>query len=95
MLRSWGERAPTRGGPGEGGLSRRELEVLALVAEGLTNRQIAERLVISEHTAIRHVSNILAKLGASSRAAAVGLAGERGLLATGAGEGMASPAEIE
>jgi DNA-binding NarL/FixJ family response regulator len=49
-------------------LSRRELEVATLVSEGLTNRQIAERLVISERTADRHVSNILAKLGVTSRA---------------------------
>jgi predicted ATPase/DNA-binding CsgD family transcriptional regulator len=49
-------------------LSRRELEVAMLVSEGLTNRQIAERLVISERTADRHVSNILAKLGVTSRA---------------------------
>ena len=80
MLRSWGERAPTRAGPGEGGLSARELEVLALVAEGLTNRQIAERLVVSPHTAVRHVANLMAKLGAPSRAAAVKVAAERGLL---------------
>jgi predicted ATPase/DNA-binding CsgD family transcriptional regulator len=54
--------------PDAGPLSGREREVAALVAEGLTNRQIAERLVISERTADRHVSNILAKLGATTRA---------------------------
>ncbi len=86
MLRSWGERAPTRAGRGEGGLSRRELEVLALVAEGLTNRGIAERLVISEHTAVRHVANLMAKLGAPSRAAAVRIAAERGLLVSEPGD---------
>ncbi len=80
MLRRWGERAPTRPGPGAGGLSQRELEVLALVAEGLTNHQIAQQLVISDHTAIRHVANLMAKLGAPNRAAAVTLATERGLL---------------
>jgi DNA-binding NarL/FixJ family response regulator len=62
-----------------GGLSRRELEVLGLVAEGLTNRDIAERLVLSEHTVNRHVANILRKLGLSSRAAAASLAGRYGL----------------
>ncbi len=62
-LRRLGERAPSRAGTGAGGLSARELEVLGLVAEGLTNRQIAERLVISEHTAIRHVANVFRKLG--------------------------------
>jgi DNA-binding NarL/FixJ family response regulator len=49
-------------------LTVRELQVAGLVAEGLTNRQIAERLVISARTADRHVSNILAKLGLATRA---------------------------
>jgi LuxR family transcriptional regulator, maltose regulon positive regulatory protein len=62
-----------------GELSRRELEVLALLAEGLTNQQIAERLVLSEHTVHRHVTNILRKLGLPSRAAAASLAGRHGL----------------
>jgi len=60
-------------------LSRRELEVLRLVAEGLTNQKIAQRLVLSEHTVNRHVANILRKLGLSSRAAAASLAGRHGL----------------
>jgi LuxR family maltose regulon positive regulatory protein len=62
-----------------GGLSRRELEVLDLVAKGLTNRDIAARLVLSEHTVNRHVANILRKLGMNSRAAAASLAGRHGL----------------
>jgi DNA-binding CsgD family transcriptional regulator len=62
-----------------GGLSRREVEVLDLVAQGLTNREIAARLVLSEHTVNRHVANILRKLGLSSRAAAASLAGRHGL----------------
>ncbi|WP_433161852.1 ATP-binding protein [Kribbella sp. CA-247076] len=49
------------------GLSARELEVAGLVAEGLTNRQIAARLVISERTAQNHVQHILTKLGFSTR----------------------------
>ena len=53
--------------PGPDGLSRRESEVAALVAEGLTNRQIAERLFISERTAQNHVQHILTKLGFSTR----------------------------
>jgi len=53
------------------GLSPREREVLELVAEGLSNREIARRLVLSEHTVHRHVANLLNKLGVSSRAAAV------------------------
>ena len=62
-----------------GGLSNRELEVLSLVAEGLTNHDIAQRLVLSEHTVNRHVANILRKLGLPSRAAAASLAGRHGL----------------
>jgi DNA-binding CsgD family transcriptional regulator len=52
------------------GLTPRELEVLRLVAAGKTNRQIAAALVISDHTARRHLQNIFRKLGVSSRAAA-------------------------
>ena len=62
------------------GLTAREVEVLSLVAAGLSNRRIAERLVVSEHTVHRHVANIYARLGVSSRAAAVALAAERDLL---------------
>ena len=62
-----GERAATA----DVGLTRRESEVMALVADGLSNRQIAERLVVSEHTVHRHMANIYARLGVSSRAAAV------------------------
>jgi non-specific serine/threonine protein kinase len=51
-----------------GPLSAREREVAALIAEGLTNRQIAEQLVISERTADTHVQNILSKLGLVCRA---------------------------
>jgi DNA-binding NarL/FixJ family response regulator len=51
-------------------VTRRERDVLALLAEGLTNRQIAARLVISEHTVHRHVTNILRKLDLPSRTAA-------------------------
>ncbi|MGH2918450.1 MAG: LuxR C-terminal-related transcriptional regulator [Solirubrobacteraceae bacterium] len=61
-------------------LTKRECEVLRLVAEGSTNREIAERLVLSEHTVNRHVTNILAKLGSSSRSAAVAEALRRELI---------------
>ena len=55
------------GAEGRPALSPREAEVAALVAEGLTNRQIAERLVISERTAQNHVQHILTKLGFATR----------------------------
>ncbi|MFZ5792542.1 MAG: LuxR C-terminal-related transcriptional regulator [Pseudomonadota bacterium] len=60
-------------------LSSREIEVLQLVAQGLTNKQIAARLCRSEHTVHRHVANILTKLDLPSRAAAVSYAAKRGL----------------
>jgi DNA-binding CsgD family transcriptional regulator len=53
--------------PGESGLTPRELEVARLVADGLTNAELARRLFISPRTAAVHVSNILSKLGLSSR----------------------------
>ncbi len=56
------------------GLTTREREVLALVAEGYTNRRIAETLFISESTAGVHVSNILGKLGVASRTEAAAVA---------------------
>ncbi len=61
-------------------LTPREREVLSLLAEGLTNRQIAERLVVSEHTVHRHVTNMLRKLELPSRTAAAALAARSGLL---------------
>jgi DNA-binding CsgD family transcriptional regulator len=62
------------------GLTGRELEVLALVAKGKTNREIAAALVISQHTVARHVQNILFKLGVSSRTAAGAFAFEHDLV---------------
>jgi DNA-binding CsgD family transcriptional regulator len=62
------------------GLTSRELEVLRLVAAGSSNRQIAQELVISEHTVARHVQNIFAKLDVSSRTAAASFAFEHELV---------------
>lgn len=70
-------RRPT---PSQFNLSERELDVLAGVVEGLTNRQIAERLSISRSTVKFHVSSILAKLGVASRTEAVALAIQHGLV---------------
>ena len=61
-------------------LTPREVEVLRLVAEGHSNREIGERLVVSGKTASVHVSNILAKLGARTRTEAAAVARRRGLL---------------
>jgi DNA-binding NarL/FixJ family response regulator len=63
------------------GLSPRELEVLDVLAEGRTNREIAERLFISERTVAVHVRHILAKLEVSSRTEAAGTAIRLGLVA--------------
>jgi ATP/maltotriose-dependent transcriptional regulator MalT len=66
--------------PGQDLLSQRELEVLALVADGNTNKEVAARLFISEATVKTHLLHIYAKLGVSDRAAAVGEAFKRRLL---------------
>jgi DNA-binding CsgD family transcriptional regulator len=69
------EETTARGAGSDGlGLTPREREVLALVAEGRTNRQIAEALFISDKTASVHVSNILAKLGVANRGEAAAVA---------------------
>ncbi len=62
------------------GLTPRELEVLSLLAEGLSNKAIAERLGISDHTAKFHVNAILGKLGAESRSEAIVRAARLGLV---------------
>ena len=82
--------APAGGTPGQGSaqpgsttdlfpLTPREREVAALVARGLSNREIAEALVITERTAESHVQHILEKLGVNSRGRIAAWAVERGL----------------
>lgn len=70
-----------QGGTGEPSpLTSRQVEILRLAAEGLTEHQIATRLVLSEHTVHRHLANAYSRLGCSSRAAAVTRASRLGLL---------------
>ena len=61
-------------------LTAREREVLELLGQGLSNRRIAERLAISEHTAKFHVASVLGKLGAATRTEAVSRGVRRGLI---------------
>ncbi len=83
-IRELGRRArldlPGSSGAVDAVLTSREEEVLRLVADGLTNRQIGERLFISGKTVSVHISNVLAKLGAGGRTEAVSVAHRRGLL---------------
>lgn len=79
VLAAAGHRTPRRR-EGPAGLTAREVEVLALVAQGLSNKQIGERLVISPKTAGNHVEHIYAKIGAGNRAAASLFAVQHGLL---------------
>jgi len=76
-----GPRKTTRANPA--GLTARQLEVLALVAEGLTNAEIAERLIVSQRTAEHHVAAVLTKLGASTRREAAQRASELRLVEKG------------
>ena len=89
-LRRLARRGPSPGtgrqvpvaGPGEAAsvLTLRELDVLRLVAQGLTNPGIARQLVLSEHTVHRHLANIFRKLNLSSRAAAAAWGVRAGLM---------------
>jgi len=74
-----GPRERTRANPA--GLTARQAEVLALVAEGLTNAEIADRLVVSQRTVEHHVAAVLTKLGATSRREAARRATDLGLVA--------------
>ena len=70
-------------------LTPRERSVLALVAEGRTNRQVGQALFISEKTVSVHLSRVMAKLGATGRTEAVSIAYGRGLLAAPTGAELA------
>jgi DNA-binding CsgD family transcriptional regulator len=73
-----GPRQSTKENPA--GLTNRQMEVLALIADGLSNNEIADRLFVSPKTVIHHVSAILAKLEARTRAEAVSIAFQSGLI---------------
>jgi DNA-binding CsgD family transcriptional regulator len=73
-----GPRPSTKGNPA--GLTGRQMEVLSLLADGLSNPEIADRLFVSDRTIDHHVSAILAKLDARTRAEAVSLALQAGLI---------------
>ncbi len=62
------------------GITKRELEILALIAQGMSNREIAEKLFVSENTVKTHSSRLFDKLGAKRRTQAVQIAKEMGLI---------------
>jgi DNA-binding NarL/FixJ family response regulator len=79
VIEAAGAHAPLRR-TSSAGLTARQVEVLRLVAQGLSNRAIADALVVSPRTAERHVQDIYARIGVSSRAAAALFAMEHDLL---------------
>jgi DNA-binding NarL/FixJ family response regulator len=80
-LSRWLRPPASRPAPDVEALTPREREVLALLAEGLANKAIAQRLGVSERTAKFHVESILGKLGAESRSEAIVIAARRGMVA--------------
>ena len=84
LIDEFSRRAPTAPPPALEELTARELEVLRLLAQGLSNAEIAARLVVSEHTVKTHVARILQKLDLRDRTQAVVLAYESGVVRPGA-----------
>ena len=85
LIDEFSRRAPTAPPPALAELTARELEVLRLLAQGLSNAEIAARLVVSEHTVKTHVARILQKLDLRDRTQAVVLAYESGVVRPGVG----------
>jgi DNA-binding NarL/FixJ family response regulator len=83
LIERFADAARPRAAPGLDELTPRELEVLRLVARGLSNAEIAEQLVVSEHTTKTHVSSVLQKLALRNRVQAVVLAYEAGVVRPG------------
>ena len=84
LLERFTDGAPQATPPALDGLTDRELEILALMASGLSNSEIADRLVVGETTVKSHVSSILRKLGVRDRVQAVIVAYDAGLVRAGA-----------
>jgi DNA-binding NarL/FixJ family response regulator len=83
LIERFADTAPREPSPALAELTRRELEVLRLLARGLSNAEIAAELVLSEHTAKTHVAHILGKLDLRDRVQAVVLAYESGIVRAG------------
>jgi DNA-binding NarL/FixJ family response regulator len=83
LIDEFSRRAPAAPSPTLAELTARELEVLQLLAQGLSNAEIAAELVVSEHTVKTHVAHILQKLGLRDRTQAVVVAYESGLVRVG------------
>jgi DNA-binding NarL/FixJ family response regulator len=90
LIERFADSAPRQPPPALADLTARELEVLRLVARGLSNAEIAAELVLSEHTAKTHVAHILDKLDLRDRVQAVVLAYESGIVRRRAGNGRAT-----